>query len=160
MAASQVDYRQRQARLNSVLRNHEQLDAMALNAGPSLYYLTGLEFHLSERPVVGLFVEDTAPVIILPELEAGKLANLPYQVQDFTYGEDPDSWGSVFQTGVEAALLSEKRVGIEPRQFRVLELSLMEGASSRTKYLPGEEVIAELRMLKDETEWSCCHKHP
>lgn len=152
MVASQVDYQQRQARLNNVLNNHERLGAMALNAGPSLYYLTGLEFHLSERPVVGLFVPETTPVIILPELEAGKLTNLPYPVQSFAYGEDPKAWGSAFRAGVEAAQLFEKRVGIEPGQFRVLELNLLEGTSSRTSYLPGEDVLAQLRMLKDETE--------
>jgi Xaa-Pro dipeptidase len=152
MVGFQVDYRQRQARLNNVINNHEQLDAMAFNAGPSLYYLMGLEFHLSERPVVGLFVPETTPVIILPELEAGKLDNLPYPVQRFTYGEDPDAWESTFRAGLGASLLSEKRVGIEPRQFRVLEMNLLESGSASTKYLPGEGVMAELRMIKDESE--------
>lgn len=152
MVASQVDYLQRQARLSDVLIRHDQLDAVALNAGPSLYYLTGLEFHLSERPVVGLFVPEKAPVMIIPELEAGKLADLPFPVQHFTYGEDPDAWRTTFRAGVGAAQISGMRVGIEPRQFRVLEMSLLESTSSGTKYISGEDVIGELRMLKDEIE--------
>ena len=41
----------RQRKLAAALRKHD-LDAIALNPGPSLTYLTGLHFHLSERPVV------------------------------------------------------------------------------------------------------------
>lgn len=154
MVQSQADYSHRQARLTTALNNYEQLDAIALNAGPSLTYLTGLEFHLSERPVVGLFAPDTSPVIILPALEAGKLLNLSYPVQHFVYGEDPDKWGSTFREGLQAAHLSEKRVGIEPGQIRFLEMSLLEGASSTTKFIPGDALMAELRMVKDEVELS------
>lgn len=154
MVNSRADYSHRQARLYTAISNYEQLDAIALNAGPSLTYLTGLEFHLSERPVIGLFTPGAAPVIVLPELEVGKLINLSYPVRHFVYGEAPDTWGSVFREGLHAAHLFEKRVGIEPRQIRFLEMSLLEGASSTTKFLPGEMLIAELRVVKDEVEQS------
>jgi Xaa-Pro dipeptidase len=69
---SKVNYPLRQERLALAMEAAE-LDGMALNAGPSLTYLTGLHFHLSERPVLGLFSIDKPPVIILPELETGKI---------------------------------------------------------------------------------------
>ena len=53
-------YESRQQKLEQIL--HEQhIDGLALNAGPSLTYLTGLHFHLSERPVVLLLVPGRAP---------------------------------------------------------------------------------------------------
>jgi Xaa-Pro dipeptidase len=36
------------------LKDANHLDCVALNPGPSLRYLTGLSFHLMERPVVVL----------------------------------------------------------------------------------------------------------
>ena len=38
-------------KLNASLRTSE-LDAVILNPGPTLTHLTGLQFHLMERPVV------------------------------------------------------------------------------------------------------------
>ena len=68
-----------QKRFSYLIQNLEkhQLDAVALNPGPSLNHLTGLEFHLMERPVVAVFWADGAVQIILPELERAKLAKLP-----------------------------------------------------------------------------------
>ena len=41
------------------------LQAVALNPGPTLTYLSGLHFHLMERPVVMVFSPGRKPVIIL-----------------------------------------------------------------------------------------------
>jgi Xaa-Pro dipeptidase len=141
----------RQSRLAQAMQA-KNLDAVALNAGPSLIYLTGLHVHLSERPVVGLFTPNLSPVIILPELESGKLANLPYPVQAFAYGEDPETWQTAFQEGVQAAQCSGGRVGIEPRYVRVLEMNLLEGADPSISFVPGEACLAELRIQKGEAE--------
>ena len=58
-------------RLNASLRTSE-LDAVILNPGPTLTYLSGLHFHLMERPVVLLFAKDQDPAIVLPELSCRK----------------------------------------------------------------------------------------
>src|SRR5512136_2871155 len=76
------------------------LDALILNAGPSLVYLTGLHFHLSERPVAALFTADQDPVIILPELEMLKLTGM--LVKAYPYGENPADWGDVFHAAVQS----------------------------------------------------------
>ena len=47
-------YLARQKRLAQALLP-AKLDIVALNPGPTLEYLTGLKFHLSERPVIALF---------------------------------------------------------------------------------------------------------
>ena len=52
------------------------LDAVILNPGPTLTHLTGLHFHLMERPVVLLFAQGQDPAIVLPELELQKVASL------------------------------------------------------------------------------------
>jgi len=62
--------------LNDALRSSD-LDAVILNPGPTLTHLTGLRFHLMERPVVLMFARDQDPAIVLPELELQKVASLP-----------------------------------------------------------------------------------
>jgi len=141
----------RQAKLSAALRQ-ANLPALVLNPGPSLTYLTGLHFHLSERPVLVIFQPDQAPVIILPQLEKAKLDGLSYSMQAFPYGEDPATWQSVVRQGLQQAELLSGSVGIEPRQLRVLELRLLEGAAPELQFASGDTVVAGLRMSKDSAE--------
>ena len=65
------------------------LDAIAINPGPTLNYLTGMPFHLMERPVVFLIMPPQEPLLILPNLEARKLEQAPYPIQAITYSDNP-----------------------------------------------------------------------
>ncbi len=146
-----VNFLQRQKRLSTAL-DAVGLSGMALNAGPSLTYLTGLHFHLSERPVVALFPADKPPVIVLPELEAGKLANISYPIQEFAYGEDPETWKGVFREALLSAELPGKQIGIEPRRMRVLELNYLDIEDLEIGFEPGDAILTQLRIRKDEAE--------
>ena len=141
----------RHERLGQALRD-AGLDALALNPGPTLRYLTGLDVHLMERPTVAFFTSDAPPTLVLPELETGKLAGLPFDVAPFPYGEDPDVWPSAFQEAARHAGLDNKKIGVEPLRLRVMELRLLEGATSGAAFVSGEEVVGRLRMRKDAAE--------
>lgn len=140
----------RQARLTEALHK-AGLNGLALNPGPSLLYLTGLNFHLMERPVVALFTPNKQPILVMPELEAAKAAALPFQAQVFLFGEDPTKWPETFRQAAQAAGLNAGRVGVEPTRLRFLELRLLE-AAAKTSFVSAEEVLASLRMSKDEGE--------
>jgi len=141
----------RQEKLNRIIKT-SQVDAMVLNPGPSLVYMTGLHFHLSERPVVVIFLPGRDPIIILPELELEKIKHLAYEIQAFSYGEDPGSWEAAFKRGSEAAELKGKLIGVEPRQLRFLEFELLSNAAPNTQFISSEESLAKLRMYKDAVE--------
>ena len=141
----------RQAKLNTILRS-SGLDCLILNAGPSLTYLTGLHFHLSERPVLVIFSPDRVPTIVLPELELEKLKNIPYELKAFPYGEDPLQWKNIFQQAVQAAKLVGERNAVEPRQFRFLEFRLLHTAAPDADFIPADDCISKLRLYKDENE--------
>jgi len=154
---SKVSFLERQKRLVSAMKS-PGLEGMALNAGPSLTYLTGLHFHLSERPVVGLFTTGNPPVIVLPELEAVKLAHLSYPIQEFAYGEDPETWMGVFKTALLAAQLPGKQVGIEPRRMRVLELNYLDIDELEIGFEPGDACLTQIRIRKHEAEIEAMQK--
>lgn len=144
-------YSTRQIRLVNILQNRN-FAGLALNPGASLYYVTGLHFHLSERPVLVLIAPHKPAMIVLPEFEAAKIASLPYPVEAFTYAEDPTTWEQAFQSAFRAAEFEFGRIGVEPRAMRVLELDFMERAAPQVDFVPAEDVTAELRIIKDEDE--------
>lgn len=155
--AAKTVFSVRQSRLIAAIKN-AGLDGLALNPGPSLTYLTGLNFHLMERPVVAIFTPHASPVLALPELETGKTSNLPYAVQIFAYGEDPSGWPAVFRQAAQAAGIEGRLVGVEPRRLRVLELRLLETAAPGAQFISAEESLAGLRMRKEESELAAMRK--
>jgi Xaa-Pro dipeptidase len=126
------------------------LDALALNAGPSLVYLTGLHFHLSERPVVAIFTPEHEPVIILPELEMLKVNEMP--VKAYLYPENPAEWVDIFRNAVRSLGLDGKRIGVEPRQMRLLEYRQIQTGAPDAYFPDASGVVSSLRMRKDEGE--------
>lgn len=148
-----------ESRLKRLYTTIEQqgLTGVAVNAGASLTYLTGLDFHLMERPVVMIFVPGIKPTLILPELEQAKLERLTYPVRSFTYGENPKSWPQVFQQALENRGIKGGRVGIEPRQMRLLEYTYLRGAAE-AEYVDGSGAFAALRARKDAEEIAAMRK--
>ena len=134
------------------------LDALALNAGPSLVYLTGLHFHLSERPVVAFFTAEHEPVIILPELEMLKMTSLSYQVKAFPYGENPMDWDGIFRKALAALKLDGKRIGVEPRQMRLLEFAHVRSGAPGADFPDGSSLVSSLRVRKDADEVDAMRK--
>lgn len=147
----------RLSKLSTVLRT-SGMDALALNPGPSLMYLTGLHFHVSERPVVVFFKADSAPVIVLPELEMPKLANLPYAIESFPYGENPAEWGGVFRKAIQSLGLNGKRIGVEPRSVRLLEFGYTRSGAPEADFPDASSVVGSLRVCKDAEEIATMQK--
>ncbi len=144
-------FAQRRNRLMEALARH-RLDALALNPGATLTYLTGLNFHLMERPVVALFTLDKPPVIVHPELEKAKIEALPFLVNAFPYGEDPAEWPAVFRRAAQYAGIDARRVGVEPARLRLLEFRYLKDAAPEADFIFAEEALTLLRVCKDEIE--------
>lgn len=142
---------QRLARLTELLAT-AGFDALALNPGPSLNYLTGLSFHLMERPVVLLISPKTQPVIVLGELEAGKVQAASIPLHAITYSDNPGTWAQAFQQAAQAAEIDHLKVAVEPTRLRILELQFLQNAAPHAQYLPGETALAQLRLHKDADE--------
>jgi Xaa-Pro aminopeptidase len=135
--------------------NKGGFDAVALNPGPTLTYLTGLHFHLMERPVVMLFTSGKMPALILPELELQKVKQIAYPVQAFPYGENPLEWDEAFKKAVKSLGLNGKQIGVEPRAMRLLEFRHIKAGAPEADYPDASTALAALRICKDANEISC-----
>lgn len=128
------------------------LDAVILNPGPTLKYLTGLNFHLMERPVVLFVAPGKDPVLVLPELELPKVDLFPYKVQGIAYGENPLEWDDAFRKAAQALGVDGKRIGVEPRQLRLLEFRHVKSGAPESDFPDASDVLADLRLRKDKAE--------
>lgn len=129
-----------------------EFSAVAVNAGSTLTYLTGLHFHLMERPVVIIFTLNGDPIIILPELEQAKLDHLSFPATIHTYGESPSDWSGTFNEALKNLNLSEAKIGVEFRQLRLLEYDFLHSACRNAKFIDGSEIFSALRSIKDTEE--------
>ncbi len=128
------------------------LDALALNPGASLQYLTGLQFHLMERPVVAIFTPHSQPVIVLPELEMLKVENAGLPLKAFPYPEQPDAWQGVFNAALRSLSLAGGRIGVEPPQMRLLEFGFLQNAAAKADFPDASQVVSRLRICKQAAE--------
>ncbi len=128
------------------------LDAVALNPGPTLTYLTGAFFHLMERPIVLLVTPEADPAIILPQMEILKVEQMPYHVQAFPYGENPSGWEAVFRKTAKALGLDGKRIGVEYNRMRLLEFRYVRAGAPEADYPDASDVLGSLRLRKDKEE--------
>lgn len=124
-----------------------ELDCLAVVPGPNMMYLTGLSFHLSERPVVMLLFPTGDPVAIVPTLEAAKAEQSPLGFRVFHYGDDQGPT-QAFADACAEYKVSAQRIGVEGRRIRFLEIQLLDGAELSN----ADRVFAQLRMQKDATE--------
>ena len=128
------------------------LESMAVVPGPNMAYLTGSEFHLSERPVV-LFLDQDNSTFILPELESPKISNL--DVESITY-DDKDGPEGAFRSFASKNHFT--KLGIESRTIRHLELNLLKTTGITSEFVDAIDIFAELRMVKSSEEIECMTK--
>ncbi len=143
-------YPARLKRLQAALAQ-AHLDYAVAIAGPNLFYLTGLSFHLSERPSVGFFPQVGDPVLVVGNLEESKIkTGASYPLRWFTYTDSDGPAGAFVQAA--QALPLRGRVGVETRRMRVMEVRFIEAAAPGLTIEPAEEIFAALRMTKDAAE--------
>jgi Xaa-Pro dipeptidase len=131
------------------MRAHD-LEALALVPGPNLYYVTGLSFHLSERPILAILKTDGARAIVLPVLEAAKVTPADgLEVFPYTDEQGP---GTALRKACDALGLGESRLGAEGLRLRLLEVQLLERHASGCRLVTAEDVLGDLRMRKEEHE--------
>lgn len=130
----------------------QNLDAVALNPGPSLTYLSGLHFHLMERPTLLIVPAAGEAVVVLPELEKGKLTGNAAGFRAFTYSDDPATWAAAFSAAAKHLNLQGGQVGVEPTGLRFLELDYLTQAFPDVDFIDGSGVLGSLRLTKDADE--------
>jgi Xaa-Pro dipeptidase len=142
--------------LRSKLDDYE-VDGAVVIPGPTMQYLTGHKFHLMERPVFLLVGNHHDPVIILPELESGRVTDSKDDLNIFPYAEDDASRSKAIEEAVNLIGLSARAIAVEPLILRYFELELLRAAAPNWSFQAGEGLFSALRIHKDQFELEHMH---
>jgi Xaa-Pro dipeptidase len=142
---------QKMNRLVALMEAHD-LDAVALNPGKSMVYLTGLQFHLMERPTIMIVTRTGDVAVVLPALEQGKLTGEAADFQAYAYEDDPATWPVVIEGAAAGLGLKTGKLGVEPTRLRYLEIQYLRTAFPGMEMVDGGPVLDALRICKDATE--------
>jgi Xaa-Pro dipeptidase len=148
------DYAARQAKLAASLR-HAGLDYAAIVPGANLFYLTGLTYHTTERPIIGFFPAEGAPFFIVPSFEITKLQSKGGGWGTFGYTDAEGHDGAFRQA---CAQLAGKKIGVEGLRMRALEIRLLEQNAANAHILLADDALNAMRLHKDEAEIAAMRK--
>ncbi len=126
------------------------LDYAAILPGATMRYLTNLDFHLMERPIVAFFSPEGKPALIAPEFECRKVKS-PADWQLFPWRDEEGVEGA-FAACCQTLNLSKKRVGVESLVMRVKEYTLLQTFAPGLAVSAVDSLITTLRLSKDATE--------
>ncbi|MEP6993742.1 MAG: Xaa-Pro peptidase family protein [Acidobacteriota bacterium] len=136
-------------RLETVRARLASLSANALYATPSsnLYYLTGIDFHRSERLTALLLFQDQEPVVICPAFEAARLKTMSAVERVVTWEEteDPFAKAAALFPASAGTLAVEPSTAYEDVERLLLARSGWRAASAAT-------LFSTLRMVKTPEE--------
>lgn len=133
-----------------------QLELVALIPGANLRYLTGLSFHLMERPVIGLFFQSGQPRLLVPELERAKAAAAPVELALYSYGEAEGDSLKALQAGT--AGLEQRQLAVEPLRMRYFELDLLQQCLPAASVVSAGGALRPLRLNKSEQEMAAMQR--
>ncbi len=131
---------------------HSPLDWVAIIPGSTLKYLTGLSFHLMERPIVAFFSAAEKPALVAPEFECTQIKN-PAEWQLFPWTDEVGVDGA-FAACCTALKLDGARIGVESLSMRVREYRLLRTFAPNAAIDSADALIRDLRVIKTDDEIS------
>ena len=137
------------ARLYQILQSNG-LAGLALVPGANLRYLSGLTFHLMERPILGLFADTQPPRLVLPDLERAKVEASGFEAELYGYGEVQGDAVNAFRSMAEQAGIDGARIGVEATTMRVLEMELLQAAAPTASISSADAALSGLRISRSE----------
>ncbi len=139
---------ERRARLAAIAKT-QGLGAIAFVPGANFSYLSGLHFHLMERPTLLFVTAEDQVVAIIPELEREKWSQTFPNARTF-YWQDSDGYQSAFAAASEA--FQGQMIGVEGMRMRVFEGDALRRHFQQGAVVDAEAHLTQLRLSKSTAE--------
>ena len=137
------DYDQRIRRARQAM-DRLGVDCLLVSVGPDLPYLTGYEAMPSERLTMLVVGRDGEATLVIPELEAPRVAPGLFAIRSWSESEDP--------TGIVASLAGRPTVAAVGDHMRAVLLLGLLPRLPATTFVPASVVTRVLREVKDPAE--------
>ncbi len=145
------DYPKRRVKV----RELAELEAVVLVPGANLHYFTGLNFGLSERPVlafVGAFSAGDGLALLLPELEVSQLAAHPKLAPRIFSWSDEAGYSGALRAALDELELREQVLGIDALTMRAFEYLALLAEAPELQVRRAEEELMRIRARKEPGE--------
>lgn len=142
-----TDYTKRQARVRAL----PGIDTVILVPGANLRYFTGLDLHLSERPILALIGPDGL-ALVLPELELPQLTAHPALSPRVFPWSDEAGYAGAFRAAINELGLREQELGIDALTMRAGELLSLLAEAPELQVRRAEGGLAAIRAVKEPAE--------
>jgi len=142
-----------QARLAEAQRlmAEQDISALYLHAGTSLYYFTGMRWKSSERMVGAILLLSGPPIFIAPAFEKGTLEQfMLIEGEVVTWEEHESPYGLPAQI-LAAANITSGTIGLDEATPFFVSNGIAK-AAPQFNYVNGANVTAACRMIKSEAE--------
>jgi Xaa-Pro aminopeptidase len=140
-----TDHQDRIARAQTAMRGAD-VDLLCVGPSADLFYLTGINAHLSERLNLLLVPASGTPKFVVPRLEAPNVADKADLV-------DIRAWEETESPSELAASLAEGATSIAVGdQLHAIYLLRLQEAIPGATWTPGGPLLRDLRMRKDDAE--------
>jgi len=144
-------FERRVTALRELMAAHD-LPAVAWVPGPNLFYFTGLDTFLTERPIVVFLRVNGAAAVVVPGFEVKRIQSaLGFSATAYPY-TDEEGHAGAFLTACRDLGLADARLGVEFLTMRVLERQRIEESAPGVHFVDADPLIAELRVCKDAGE--------
>lgn len=140
-----ADRRQRLA----TIATDQGLGAIAFVPGANFSYVSGLHFHLMERPTLMFITAGNQIVGIIPELERDKW-NATFPDAQTYFWQDSDGYQHAFANAAEA--LKGQMIGVEGMRMRVFEGDTLRRHFQQGSIVDAEPHLTQLRLSKSVAE--------
>ena len=125
------------------------IDSAAVVPGANFYFLTGVHFHLMERPTIFFIGADGARRAIIPVLERSRWQAAAPDV-DSVFWQDSDGFDAAFAEA--ARRFSPGKIGVEGQRMRVFEGDALRAHFKHSQIVDAHQTISSARLCKDPTE--------
>ncbi len=137
------DYHQRIRRARGVM-DRLGIDCLLVSVGPDLPYLTGYEAMASERLTMLVVGREDEATLVIPELEAPRVAPGPFRIRAWSETDDP--------TGIVASLAGRPAVAAVGDHMRAVFLLGLLPLLPATTFVPASVLTRVLREVKEPAE--------
>lgn len=127
------------------------IDAVVVVPSANLFYLTGVQMHLSERVTLAIFTQNEAHLVV-PALEVPRVESRAKISLTLHPWSDADWVQAGWDSLKRALALDGKNVALDYNSVRVLEQAQLQAFAPTMKQIDASTLFSELRMAKDKAE--------
>lgn len=141
---------QRLGRLRALMAQRG-IDAVAIAPSANLFYLTGVQMHLSERVTLAVITPDAAHLLV-PALEVPRVESrtrVPFTLHAWSDAEWVQQGWASLKKGLS---LDGSKIAVDYYSVRALELTQLQEFARDAQISDASELFGALRMSKDAAE--------